>query len=88
MPHDERAGKIDLLSAVAWDLRALGEAQVRALTSIQRCIEEYRQTAGSQALLEMRKHLRVMETGAPQIREALKLLREALAGVESEHPTI
>jgi hypothetical protein len=48
---------LNTLAAVAWDLRASAEAQIRSLTALQRCIDEYRDTADPKALDEIAKHL-------------------------------
>jgi hypothetical protein len=71
----------DVLSAMAWDLRALAEAQVRSLTAMQRCIDDYRKSGASDAAEGILKHIGEIEHRSPQAAESLHLLRqEILAG--------
>ena len=77
MPTPEPT-KADLLATVGWDLRALGEAQLRNLTAMQRCIEEYRESKDRNALAEIRKHIAEMRDRSTHVGQALKLMGETL----------
>ena len=77
--------KIDRLSAIAWDLRTFAEAQVRTLTALQRCLDDYRKTREADALVEARKHVRELTARAPQANEVLRTLDATLSNVAAEH---
>ena len=78
----DRSPKIDILTAMGWDLRALGEAQLRSLTAMQRCIEDYRKTSDPDAASEIRRHVADIEQRSPHVQEALNSLRETLGELE------
>ena len=40
-----------------WDLRASWEAQLRSMSALQCCVEEYRQTGDPNTLTETARHL-------------------------------
>ena len=69
---------VEVLSAIGWDLRALGEAQVRSLTAMQRCIEDYRKTSDPAAVSGILKHIDEIEGRSPKVHEALREIRETL----------
>jgi hypothetical protein len=67
-----------MLSAIGWDLRALGEAQLRSLTSMQRCIEEFQATGDPHAADEIRRHAKALEERSVTVRDSLQYLIETL----------
>jgi hypothetical protein len=69
---------LDLLSTAAWDVRATLEAQLRTLTSLQRCLDEYRDSADPKALRQVAEHLHSIDARMPALRDALPQAREAL----------
>jgi hypothetical protein len=72
----------EMLSALGWDLRGLGEAQLRSLTSLQRCIDDFRRTGNLEAAREILRHIAELEARSPVIRETLRRLRDELVAVE------
>jgi hypothetical protein len=72
-----------MLSAMGWDLRALGEAQVRSLTSMQRCIEDYRKTADPDALTKIRQHINDLEQRSQQAKISFAHLLAAVTEMEA-----
>lgn len=71
----------DMLAVNLWDLRANWEAQLRSMTAMQRCVDEYRQTADPKALTETARHLqtatdrhRAGDDGIKQVHETLSAL--------------
>jgi hypothetical protein len=82
MPRDEQ---IETLTAVSWDIRASAEAQVRALTALQRCLDDYGRTHDPHALSEMVRHLGEVEDRTAQVRQALPLATEALTTLIATH---
>jgi len=78
----DRPGKVEMLTVMGWDLRALGEAQLRSLTAMQRCIEDYRKTSDPHAASEIRRHMGDIEERFPHAQEALNSLRQALGELE------
>lgn len=47
----------NMLAVTLWDLRANWEAQLRSMTAMQRCVEEYRLAGDPKALAETARHL-------------------------------
>jgi hypothetical protein len=82
---NDRTAESDLLSAIGWDLRALGEAQLRSLTSLQRCIEDFNKTGDADAAHGILRHAGEIEGRSPQVYEALRHLRETLAGIDETY---
>jgi hypothetical protein len=78
----DRSVKTELLSAIGWDVRALGESQLRSLTAMQRCIEDYRNSGDPEAAYGIRKHIRELEERSPHVFEALTFLRKVLTELE------
>jgi hypothetical protein len=78
---------LNLIGTMAWDLRATVEAQLRSLTSLQRCLDEYRERGDAAALTAAAEHLEafqsridvVLET-VPQTSAVLAVLRGTVAG--------
>lgn len=77
---------LNLLATMTWDLRATVEAQLRSLTSLQRCLEEYREHGQAVALDQVADHLEEFQSRlnvsietVPQATASLALLRSALA---------
>lgn len=77
---------INLLAAVAWDLRATVEAQLRSLTALQRSLDEYRDTGRRGALDEITRHLDSIDSrmdplcdGTPRARQSLAALQQSTA---------
>ncbi len=73
----------DLLSAMAWDLRALAEAQVRSLTAMQRCIDDFRKSGASAAADGILKHIGEIEGRSPHAAESLRLIRQEVLAASS-----
>jgi hypothetical protein len=71
----------ELLSAMGWDLRGLGEAQLRSLTALQRCIEDFRKTGDPEAARGILKHIGELEERSPHVQHVLRDLRETLRTV-------
>jgi hypothetical protein len=82
---NERDVTIEMLSAMGWDLRALGEAQVRSLTAMQRCIDDYRKTLDLQALREVRRHISELDQRSYQTKDSFAHLLEIVTELESTH---
>ncbi len=70
---------------MGWDLRSLGEAQVRSVTAMQRCIDDYRKTEDADALTEIRKHLKELEVRSAQAKQSFTDLLEVVADLQSTH---
>jgi hypothetical protein len=68
-----------VLSAIGWDLRALGEAQLRSLTAMQRCIEDFRKSGDPEAARGILTHITELEDRSPHVHETLNVLRETLS---------
>jgi len=81
--HNEHEQAGDILSALAWDLRALAEAQVRSLTAMQRCIDDFRKTGDVAAAEGVLKHIGEIEGRSPQAAESLRLLRQEVLAAAS-----
>jgi hypothetical protein len=64
----------ELLSPVGWEVRALGEAQLRSLTAMQRCIDEFQRTGDPEAAEGVRRHIRELQERSPQVLEAIRFL--------------
>ena len=78
-----RADHVEVLSALGWDLRALGEAQVRSLTAMQRCIDDYRKTGDSDALREVRRHILELADRSHHAKESFDQLLQVMNDLES-----
>lgn len=85
MQENDASGKADLLSAIGWDLRGLGEAQLRDLTAMQRCIDDFRRTSDREAAFGVLRHAGEIETRSPHVQEALGQLRDALAAIDDSY---
>jgi hypothetical protein len=72
------------MSAMGWDLRGLGEAQVRSLTAMQRCIEDFRK-GDRDAAVGILRHIGEIEGRSPQVAETLRELRAAVAALSGEY---
>jgi hypothetical protein len=71
-----------MLSVMGWDVRGLGEAQLRSLTAMQRCIEDFRR-GDVKAAEGILKHIAELEVRSPVIQEALRLIRATLADADT-----
>jgi hypothetical protein len=80
----DRTDRAELLSAMGWDVRGLGEAQLRSLTAMQRCIEDFRTTGDLQALAGIRRHVRELEERSPQVQTVLKHLVDTVNELEAD----
>jgi hypothetical protein len=80
MPPGRQA--LELLSATSWDVRTSAEAQVRTLTALQGCIEEYRRDGDPDALAQIARHLATITTQARQVIESLSVASESLAALK------
>ena len=76
--------EINMLAVTLWDLRASWEAQLRSMTAMQRCVDEYRRTADPKALTETSRHLQAVtdrhragDDGVKQAHEILSALTRA-----------
>jgi hypothetical protein len=76
-------GKVDLLLALGWDLRSLGEAQVRSITAMQRCIEDYRKASDPEALREIRRHIHELEHRSVKAKQSFTELLAAVDDIEA-----
>jgi hypothetical protein len=72
-----------MLSAMGWDLRGLAEAQVRSLTAMQRCIEDYGKTNDPTALSEIRRHVGDLQQRSQHAKESFAHVLEAVTDLES-----
>ncbi len=79
----DRTQQVDVLVAMGWDLRTLGEAQVRSVTALQRCIEEYRKSGDQSALREIRRCLTDLEARSHQAKESYRDLVEVVAALQA-----
>jgi hypothetical protein len=79
----DRTDRVELLSAIGWDVRGLGEAQLRSLTAMQRCIEDFRKTGDPDALAGIRRHVRELEQRSPQVQTVLKHLLDTVSELEA-----
>jgi hypothetical protein len=75
---------LNVLAAIAWDIRASVEAQIRSLTSLQRCIEEYRATRSASALSEIVRHLDEVDARNTDVRATLPHAGDALAAIRAQ----
>lgn len=80
----EAPDEANMLAATLWDLRANWEAQLRSMTAMQRCVDEYRLTADPKALTETARHLQTVterhragDDGIKQAHETLSALTRA-----------
>jgi hypothetical protein len=80
-----RAANADILAATAWELRAAIEARARALTALQRCVEEYRAHPKRDTLEEISRHLALIEDTAEDVGDAVRIARDAVSALESTH---
>jgi len=76
---EHKAVDVELLSTLAWDIRALGEAQVRSLTAMQRCLDDFRRTGDRKAAKGMLEHIAELETRSPLIFTGLRTIREKIS---------
>lgn len=81
----DRNGHIELLTAITWDVRASAEAQIRALTALQRCADDYRRTHDLDALNEIERHLADVERRAAQVRDSLTGAATAVESLKATH---
>jgi hypothetical protein len=75
----------ELLNVMGWDLRVLAEAQVRSLTAMQRCIDDYRKTADLKALSEIRRHIAELDSRSHQAQGSYATLRDTVRQLEILH---
>jgi hypothetical protein len=73
----------EMLSAMGWDLRALGEAQIRSITTMQRCIDDYRKAPDPRALREIRRHVLELDRRSSAARESWTQLLQIVADLEA-----
>jgi hypothetical protein len=78
----DRRDHLGTLTATSWDLRATLEAQLRALTALQRCIEDFKHTADAEARQEIDKHLAVIEGLTDSVRDTAAMGREQVATLQ------
>jgi hypothetical protein len=78
----DRREHLGTLTATSWDLRATLEAQLRALTSLQRCIEDFKHTGDAEALQEIDKHLAIIAGLTDSVRETAAMGREQVAALQ------
>jgi hypothetical protein len=72
----------DLLNASLWDLRANCEAQIRDLTAMQRCLDDFR--AGERgAVNEMDAHLHAIALRADAVNDSLREAKLALDALKT-----
>jgi hypothetical protein len=76
---------LDLLSAVSWDIRATLELRVRTLTSMQRCVDDYRATPHVNTLAEISKHLAILEGSTTHIENGISTARQAVRALAAMH---
>ena len=74
---------IALLVTTAWDLRATVEAQLRTLTLLQRCLDEFRANGQRDALAEIARHVDAIESRVPCLHDALPQARKAIAALQT-----
>ena len=63
-------------------MRASMEANARTLTALQRCIDDYRRTADPDALDEIVKHLRAIQSTTGHIREMVTVARASVRSIK------
>ena len=82
---DTRNEHLELLTAISWDVRASAEAQIRALTALQRCADDYRRTHDPAALDEIARHLADVDRRAGQVRDALTGAATTVESLKATH---
>jgi hypothetical protein len=80
-----RDENIKLLAAVSWDLRASAEAQLRALTSLQRCLDEYSNTHDQNALREIMEHVSTVDERVLEVQTATAVALTTVATLLATH---
>jgi hypothetical protein len=76
----------DMLSAMGWDLRTVGEAQIRSITAMQRSIDDYRQTQEPQELSRIRGYLKDMQRRSKEANDSFADLLAIVAELEAGQP--
>jgi len=76
---------LDELRVLSWDMRACMEANARAMTALQRCIDDYRRTADPHALHEIAKHIGSMRANLHRIRDGLADSGRLVDALKSTH---
>jgi len=76
---------LDELRAASWDMRASMEANARAMTALQRCIDDYRRTADPQALDEIVKHIAGIRGNLHRLRDGLADSGRLVDALKSTH---
>jgi len=79
-PHEHAK----LLKSTCDDARASTETQERAVTAVERCLDDYRRTADPEALAEIPAHVATIDTHGRRILDAATLASASVAVLKSE----
>jgi hypothetical protein len=80
-----RDENVELLTSISWDIRASAEAQLVALTSLQRCLDEYSSTHDYEQLREMMVHVSTVEQRVIEVQNAMAVAVTTVVTLQATH---
>jgi hypothetical protein len=76
---------VELLTTISWDIRKSAEAQLVALTSLQRCLDEYREHHDYDTLREMMMHLSTVDQRVLEVQNAMAVAVTTVTTLQATH---